>query len=64
VLGVTVLNTVTGCSASPDRPGTGSATPGTAAAGTTGAPGTVAGGWRRVNLSFVSAYLAASLPAG
>jgi glyoxylase-like metal-dependent hydrolase (beta-lactamase superfamily II) len=56
VLGVTVLNTVTGCSASPDRPGTGSGTPSTAAA-TTGAPGTVAGDWRRVDLSFVSAYL-------
>jgi glyoxylase-like metal-dependent hydrolase (beta-lactamase superfamily II) len=45
VLGLTVLNTVTGCSAEKPAASTGSAA-------TTGT-----GGWRRVDLSFVSAYL-------
>jgi glyoxylase-like metal-dependent hydrolase (beta-lactamase superfamily II) len=50
VLGVTLLNTVTGCSTS------GGTTPGTAAPTASGA-GAVLGDWRRVDLSFVSAYL-------
>jgi glyoxylase-like metal-dependent hydrolase (beta-lactamase superfamily II) len=58
VLGLTVLNTVTGCSKSTDPPaggpGTDPAVPPSSAA--TGG-GTVAGDWRRVDLSFVSAYL-------
>ncbi|MFF5078340.1 MBL fold metallo-hydrolase [Actinoplanes sp. NPDC000266] len=45
VLGVTILNTVTGCSGS-DAP-----------AATTPSSSGVAGGWERVSLSFVSAYL-------
>jgi glyoxylase-like metal-dependent hydrolase (beta-lactamase superfamily II) len=53
VLGVTLVNTVTGCSssdsASPGSESPGSAAPSAAAGGT--------GGWQRVNLSFVSAYL-------
>jgi glyoxylase-like metal-dependent hydrolase (beta-lactamase superfamily II) len=55
VLGVTVLNTVTACSSSPAEP---------AGPGTSGAPAPAAssgaapaGDWKRVNLSFVSAYL-------
>ncbi|RSM71814.1 glyoxalase II family member [Actinoplanes sp. ATCC 53533] len=55
ILGVTVLNTVTGCSKS-----TGPATPASPDAARTasaGATGTAAGDWQRVNLSFVSAYL-------
>jgi glyoxylase-like metal-dependent hydrolase (beta-lactamase superfamily II) len=56
VLGVTLVHTVTGCSNTPDPTG----------ADPTGAPsstptsdgtGSVGGQWRRVNLSFVSAYL-------
>jgi glyoxylase-like metal-dependent hydrolase (beta-lactamase superfamily II) len=52
VLGVTVLNTVTGCSPSTDAPEAGPATDPTPAA-SSGA----AAEWRRVDLSFVSAYL-------
>ena len=57
VLGVTVLNTVTGCSG-PDEPTRAATGP----AATTAAPSSPvapdgAGGWRRVDLSFVSAYL-------
>jgi glyoxylase-like metal-dependent hydrolase (beta-lactamase superfamily II) len=54
VLGVTLLDTVTGCTSSPRSPSTGSPSPGS------GPPSTAAGGtgdWQRVNLSFVSAYL-------
>ncbi len=51
VLGVAILNTVTGCteSTTPDAPTapTTAASPG----------GAAAGGWQRVDLSFVSAYL-------
>ena len=62
VLGVTVLNTVTACSTSDDQPG---AAPTAGPATSSGATGPanpsgaapVAGDWRRVNLSFVSAYL-------
>ena len=53
VLGVTLLNTVTGCSTSSNEPGGSSAT-------TTRTPdgaGAVPADWRRVDLSFVSAYL-------
>jgi len=53
ILGVAVLNTVTGCSKS-----TGTTTPASPAAGATAsATETAAGDWQRVNLSFVSAYL-------
>ena len=52
VLGIAIVNTVAGCSSPPAKPAapTGSAAP----AGSAG-PGT--GDWRRVSLSFVSAYL-------
>jgi len=53
VLGVTVLNTVTGCSKSTDPPAGGTSTGPAAPASSAAA----AGGWQRVNLSFVSAYL-------
>jgi glyoxylase-like metal-dependent hydrolase (beta-lactamase superfamily II) len=59
VLGVSVLSTISGCSASDDQAGQ---TPGPSAAGSS-APGGVStgrgviGDWRRVDLSFVSAYL-------
>jgi glyoxylase-like metal-dependent hydrolase (beta-lactamase superfamily II) len=58
VLGVTVLDTVAACSGSSDEPA-GGATPGGATPGGTapGSAGSVAGDWRRVDLSFVSAYL-------
>jgi glyoxylase-like metal-dependent hydrolase (beta-lactamase superfamily II) len=60
VLSVTILNTVTGCSSS-DEPGSATTSPATApsAAGPSAAgPGDAAAGdWRRVDLSFVSAYL-------
>jgi glyoxylase-like metal-dependent hydrolase (beta-lactamase superfamily II) len=51
VLGVTLLNTVTGCSASGD----GAADP--SAPSATGDAPSGTGDWRRVELSFVSAYL-------
>jgi len=59
VLGVTVLTTVTGCSKSTDSATGGTTTgPATTPASAAAAPGgAVAGDWRRVNLSFVSAYL-------
>ncbi|MFI7542877.1 MBL fold metallo-hydrolase [Actinoplanes sp. NPDC049599] len=53
VLGVTVLNTVTGCSKSTDPGAVETPAPGPASS----AGGAVAGGWSRVDLSFVSAYL-------
>jgi glyoxylase-like metal-dependent hydrolase (beta-lactamase superfamily II) len=56
VLGVTVLNTLTGCSSSPDEPGSATTSP-AAAPSAPGSPGAAAGDWRRVDLSFVSAYL-------
>lgn len=58
VLGISVVNTVSGCSGSQDdaAPATGqkpnTATPAGASSNTA-----AAGDWRRVNLSFVSAYL-------
>ncbi|AGL17174.1 MBL fold metallo-hydrolase [Actinoplanes sp. N902-109] len=54
VLGVTVLNTVTACSAGGTPAPAPAPPPGSAPGDTSGA---VAGDWRRVNLSFVSAYL-------
>lgn len=61
VLGVTLLNTVTGCSpSSDDSGGGGDPAPGTsppASAGTASGAGPVVGDWRRVELSFVSAYV-------
>jgi glyoxylase-like metal-dependent hydrolase (beta-lactamase superfamily II) len=53
VLGVTILNTVTGCSESAEPNPGGAATPGPA----TPSSAAAAGEWQRVNLSFVSAYL-------
>ncbi|MGX6603351.1 MBL fold metallo-hydrolase [Micromonosporaceae bacterium Da 78-11] len=66
VLGVTVLNTVTGCTSSPEKGS--AATPPSSATPSGAAPsdatpsgaapaGAVAGDWRRVELDFVSAYL-------
>jgi hypothetical protein len=59
VLGVTVLNTVTGCSSQSGPPATsGAPSPRSAAPSgrlSAGPGGT--GDWRRVDLSFVSAYL-------
>lgn len=52
VLGLTILNTVTACSKTPDPAAPAPTRPTTAAA--TNAAG---GDWQRVNLSFVSAYL-------
>jgi glyoxylase-like metal-dependent hydrolase (beta-lactamase superfamily II) len=61
VLGISVVSTVAGCGDSSDRSGSDTATPGggtTGASSPAGASGdVVAGNWRRVNLSFVSAYL-------
>jgi glyoxylase-like metal-dependent hydrolase (beta-lactamase superfamily II) len=63
VLGVTILNTVTGCSAADDPQTPASAPAPPAAAPSAGAPSAAApaagaaGDWRRVDLSFVSAYL-------
>ncbi|MFG1991128.1 MBL fold metallo-hydrolase [Actinoplanes sp. NPDC048988] len=54
VLGLTIVNTVTGCS---DAETPAAATASSAAAGTTSAGGSSFGGWERVNLSYVSAYL-------
>jgi glyoxylase-like metal-dependent hydrolase (beta-lactamase superfamily II) len=58
VLGVVLLNTVTGCSDSPDAAGP-TPTTGAPPSATNTPPGsnTAAGQWQRVNLSFVSAYL-------
>lgn len=55
IVGVTILNTVTGCSesAGPATP----ASPGAAPTASAGATGAASGDWQRVNLSFVSAYL-------
>jgi glyoxylase-like metal-dependent hydrolase (beta-lactamase superfamily II) len=55
VLGVAVLSTVAACSDSADQPGSTGTTPG--ATSQASPAGSVAGDWRRVNLSFVSAYL-------
>jgi glyoxylase-like metal-dependent hydrolase (beta-lactamase superfamily II) len=55
VLGVAVLSTVAACSDSADQPGSIGTTPGATAQASPA--GSVAGDWRRVNLSFVSAYL-------
>jgi glyoxylase-like metal-dependent hydrolase (beta-lactamase superfamily II) len=63
VLGISVVSTLSGCSASDDPAAPGGATPSAAGqspgGGTTGGgtDGAVAGDWRRVDLSFVSAYL-------
>jgi glyoxylase-like metal-dependent hydrolase (beta-lactamase superfamily II) len=57
VLGVTVLNTLTGCSNSDDPAASGSTAPGTPAAASSSGGAAVAGDWQRVNLNFVSAYL-------
>lgn len=56
VLGVTVLNTLTACSSSDEPAGSGPTTPGTPAPGASSGAA-VAGGWQRVSLDFVSAYL-------
>jgi glyoxylase-like metal-dependent hydrolase (beta-lactamase superfamily II) len=56
VLGVTLLHTITGCSTSPDATGA-NPTSATTPPGPTNSTGTVAGEWRRVDLSFVAAYL-------
>jgi glyoxylase-like metal-dependent hydrolase (beta-lactamase superfamily II) len=56
VLGVTVLNTVTGCSKSTE-PTAGGASTGPATPASSAPAAAVAGDWQRVNLSFVSAYL-------
>jgi glyoxylase-like metal-dependent hydrolase (beta-lactamase superfamily II) len=53
VLGVTVLNTLSGCSPADPAP----SGPTSAASPSAGAASAPAGGWQRVNLSFVSAYL-------
>jgi glyoxylase-like metal-dependent hydrolase (beta-lactamase superfamily II) len=52
VLGISVVSTIAGCSAPAGRSGSESPAPG---AGGSGDP--AVGGWRRVELSFVSAYL-------
>lgn len=61
VLGVTVLNTLTGCTEARETPGTTPATtsaPSTApSAAAPAADGNVTGDWRRVDLDFVSVYL-------
>lgn len=54
VLGVTVLNTVTGCSDPAEPAASDAATP---AATSSAKPAGVVGDWHRVDLSFVSAYL-------
>ena len=56
VLGVTVLNTVTGCS-SESAPPTTSGVPSAAPSGRSNTSSGGTGDWRRVELSFVSAYL-------
>ncbi|WP_127506605.1 MBL fold metallo-hydrolase [Actinoplanes solisilvae] len=56
-VGVTVLNTITGCSSSPSS-SPGAVAPAPASGSATPPPGgTANGGWQRVNLSFVSAYI-------
>lgn len=54
VLGVTVLNSVAACSTSGESP---SATPAPISPSSAAAPAGDTGDWKRVNLSFVSAYL-------
>jgi glyoxylase-like metal-dependent hydrolase (beta-lactamase superfamily II) len=56
VLGVALLQTFTGCSTSPDATGT-DPTRGPTSSPTSNPTGTVGGDWRRVDLSFVAAYL-------
>jgi glyoxylase-like metal-dependent hydrolase (beta-lactamase superfamily II) len=56
VLGVALLHTLTGCSSTPDGAGPTSA-PAPPGASPTDAGPPAGGAWRRVNLSFVSAYL-------
>jgi glyoxylase-like metal-dependent hydrolase (beta-lactamase superfamily II) len=53
VLGICVVNTVAGCTTTAGESGSGAPVPGA----NSPAGDTVAGGWRRVDLSFVSAYL-------
>lgn len=61
VVGVALINTVTGCTSdSPAEPAPAPAAPGSAPAAPGSAPASVdpaAGGWHRVSMSFVSAYL-------
>jgi glyoxylase-like metal-dependent hydrolase (beta-lactamase superfamily II) len=61
VLGISVVSTIAGCTDQPDRSGSATSTPGggtPAASSSAGGSGdAVAGGWRRIDLSFVSAYL-------
>ena len=56
VLGISVVNTVSGCSTSQDDTGPTTA-PGVATSAVASSGAAAAGDWRRVNLSFVSAYL-------
>jgi glyoxylase-like metal-dependent hydrolase (beta-lactamase superfamily II) len=53
VLGVTILNTVTGCSS--DSPTTAAPTPAGSVA--PASPAAIPAGWHQVNMSYVSAYL-------
>lgn len=55
VLGVAIVNTVSACSSSQEE--TGTAAPAAQSTTAASADAAVAGDWRRVNLSFVSAYL-------
>jgi glyoxylase-like metal-dependent hydrolase (beta-lactamase superfamily II) len=60
VLGICVLNTVSGCSDSPEEASpepVGPSAPGGSPGASVPADGAIAGGWRRVDLSFVSAYV-------
>ncbi|HYN97328.1 MAG TPA: MBL fold metallo-hydrolase [Pilimelia sp.] len=61
VLGIAVVTTVPGCSSGGDGTGEGATPTGSGGAPDGGSPqgpaGTVAGDWRRVELSFVSAYV-------
>ena len=58
VLGVSIVNTLTACSPAQDQAGGDTGSTGSAAPATDGqSSGAVSGDWRRVNLSFVSAYL-------
>jgi glyoxylase-like metal-dependent hydrolase (beta-lactamase superfamily II) len=57
VLGVALLHTATGCSTSPDATTNPTSAPAPTPTGTNGGAGPAAGDWRRVDLSFVSAYL-------
>ncbi|BCB92099.1 MBL fold metallo-hydrolase [Phytohabitans suffuscus] len=57
VLGISVVSTIAGCTTAPDESApAGGGTPG-AGSPEGGSGDTLAGGWRRVELSFVSAYL-------